>query len=125
MGQIKTRDKKSDKVGKRDKSLRPEGTELRKAVINACKGIDNGPRVLKLYMEMCARCGTCAEQCPVYKGDPTRLRNPAARSDANCLGKSRVRGTSMAICRNSSTPFMNAPDAVVARHFVPWGLTTR
>jgi Fe-S oxidoreductase len=32
-------------------------------------------------MEMCARCGTCAEQCPVYQGEPTELRNPAVRSD--------------------------------------------
>ncbi|MFC1475959.1 4Fe-4S dicluster domain-containing protein, partial [Candidatus Zixiibacteriota bacterium] len=54
---------------------------IRQSVIDACKAIDNGPKVLKLYMEMCARCGTCAEQCPVYQGDPTRLRNPAVRSD--------------------------------------------
>ena len=57
------------------------GDGLRKSVIDACKGIDNGPRVLKLYMEMCARCGTCADQCPVYQGDPTKLRNPAIRTD--------------------------------------------
>jgi Fe-S oxidoreductase len=57
-----------------------QGT-LREAVTKACAGIDNGPRVLKLYMEMCARCGTCADQCPVYRGDPTELRNPAVRSD--------------------------------------------
>jgi len=54
---------------------------MRQAVIEACKDIDNGPLVLKLYMEMCARCGTCAEQCPVYRGDPTELRNPAKRTD--------------------------------------------
>jgi Fe-S oxidoreductase len=41
----------------------------------------NGPRVLRLYMEMCAKCGTCADQCPVYQGDPTTHRNPAVRSD--------------------------------------------
>ncbi|UCD18265.1 MAG: (Fe-S)-binding protein [Candidatus Zixiibacteriota bacterium] len=57
------------------------GPALRKQVTDACKAIDNGPRVLKLYMEMCARCGTCAEQCPVYQGEPTELRNPARRSD--------------------------------------------
>ena len=57
----------------------PQG--VRQSVIEACKAIDNGPKVLKLYMEMCARCGTCADQCPVYQGEPTRLRNPAVRSD--------------------------------------------
>jgi len=55
--------------------------EIRQSVIDACTSIKNGPRVLKLYMEMCARCGTCAEQCPVYQGNPTKLRNPAVRSD--------------------------------------------
>ncbi len=54
---------------------------IRQSVIDACKAIDKGPKVLKLYMEMCARCGTCADQCPVYQGEPTRLRNPAVRSD--------------------------------------------
>ena len=44
---------------------------IRKSVIDAITSIDNGPRVLKLYMEMCARCGTCADQCPVYQGEPT------------------------------------------------------
>lgn len=56
-------------------------TAIRQSVIDACKAIDKGPKVLKLYMEMCARCGTCADQCPVYQGEPTRLRNPAVRSD--------------------------------------------
>lgn len=57
------------------------GDKLRESVVNACKGIDNGPKVLKLYMEMCARCGTCADQCPVYQGEPTDLRNPVLRTD--------------------------------------------
>ncbi|TKJ38444.1 reductase [candidate division LCP-89 bacterium B3_LCP] len=55
--------------------------KVREEVINAIKAIDNGPQVLKLYMEMCARCGTCAEQCPVYYGEPTKERNPVLRSD--------------------------------------------
>jgi len=63
------------------KSNKVTGGALREAVVNSISGIDNGPRVLKLYMEMCVRCGTCAEQCPVYKGDPTELRNPAVRTD--------------------------------------------
>ena len=57
------------------------GGELRKAVTDACRSIANGPRVLSLYMEICARCGTCADQCPVYRGDPTELRNPVIRSN--------------------------------------------
>jgi Fe-S oxidoreductase len=32
-------------------------------------------------MDMCARCGTCADQCPVYQGEPTKPRNPVLRSD--------------------------------------------
>lgn len=55
--------------------------EIRQKVIDACTSIKNGPRVLKLYMEMCVRCGTCADQCPVYKGEPTELRNPVLRTD--------------------------------------------
>ncbi len=57
------------------------GNSLKQEVIDAVIAIDNGPQVLKLYMEMCARCGTCAEQCPVYYGEPTKLRNPVLRSD--------------------------------------------
>ncbi|MBU8934009.1 MAG: (Fe-S)-binding protein [candidate division Zixibacteria bacterium] len=57
------------------------GSKINEEVTSACRSIDKGPRVLKLYMEMCAKCGTCAEQCPVYKGGPTDLRNPVLRSD--------------------------------------------
>lgn len=46
--------------------------------INAIK---NGPKVLKLYMELCAKCGTCATQCPVYYGKQDPDYNPAKRSD--------------------------------------------
>jgi Fe-S oxidoreductase len=77
--QSNTTDEKKSAVDE----LKPKitGDGLRESVINACKGIDNGPRVLKLYMEMCARCGTCSDQCPVYQGEPTTLRNPVVRSD--------------------------------------------
>ncbi|MEE9443300.1 MAG: (Fe-S)-binding protein [candidate division Zixibacteria bacterium] len=80
MAQLRTSE--SNKNVEKKTSAKPKITEgLREKVIEACKGIDNGPRVLKLYMEMCARCGTCADQCPVYQGDPTKLRNPSIRSD--------------------------------------------
>ena len=45
--------------------------------IDAC----NNVKALKLYMETCAKCGTCAEVCPVYFGSPTKRYNPAFRSD--------------------------------------------
>jgi len=53
----------------------------RQKVIDAVKAIDKGPLALKLYMEVCAKCGTCAEQCPVYYGEPSKRRNPAERSN--------------------------------------------
>lgn len=57
------------------------GQELHKMVVDSIKSIKNGPKVLNLYMDVCARCGTCAEVCPVYRGGPTELRNPVVRSD--------------------------------------------
>ncbi len=50
-------------------------------VIRAIEAIDGGPKVLRLYMEMCARCGTCSVQCPVYHGSPEHSNNPVVRSD--------------------------------------------
>jgi len=52
-----------------------------KEVVDAITAIDKGPRALKLYMEMCARCGTCAEVCPVYYGKQDPKYNPVLRSD--------------------------------------------
>lgn len=54
--------------------------ELHK-VIEAVKAIKDGPRALQLYMDICAKCGTCAKQCHVCQGDPQRHTNPAFRSD--------------------------------------------
>ncbi len=45
------------------------------------KGIEKGPRALRLYMETCARCGTCATACPVYYGRSEKRYNPVARTD--------------------------------------------
>jgi Fe-S oxidoreductase len=55
--------------------------DIRQEVIDAINVIDKGPRVLKLYMETCARCGTCAEVCPIYYGKPEPKLNPVVRSD--------------------------------------------
>ncbi len=54
--------------------------ELQK-IIDQIKAIKKGPRVMQLYMELCAKCGVCAEQCHVAKTMPERRTNPAARSD--------------------------------------------
>ena len=53
----------------------------RETVVNSINGIKKGPRVLKLYMEMCVKCGTCASVCPVYNGKQEPKYNPANRSD--------------------------------------------
>jgi len=53
----------------------------REAVVKSISAIENGPKVLKLYMEMCAKCGTCASVCPVYYGSSKTELNPAVRSD--------------------------------------------
>lgn len=47
----------------------------------AVKAIKNGPRVLQLYMDICAKCGTCSRQCHVSQSYPCRRTNPAFRSD--------------------------------------------
>jgi Fe-S oxidoreductase len=53
----------------------------KETVVKSITALDNGPKVLKLYMEMCAKCGTCAAQCPVYYGEESLRFNPADRSD--------------------------------------------
>jgi Fe-S oxidoreductase len=53
----------------------------RQAVLDAVRSIGSGPRSLRLYMDLCARCGACAEVCPVYAGKPDPKYNPARRSD--------------------------------------------
>jgi Fe-S oxidoreductase len=53
----------------------------RDAVVSSITSIDKGPKVLKLYMDSCVRCGTCAEVCPVYYGKKDPKYNPVLRSD--------------------------------------------
>ena len=53
----------------------------RQTVISSVGAIKQGPKALRLYMEMCAKCGTCASVCPVYYGKPDPKYNPANRSD--------------------------------------------
>lgn len=55
--------------------------DVTEAVVKAVSAIKGAPGPLRLYMEICAKCGTCASQCPVYYGSPETRLNPAARSD--------------------------------------------
>jgi Fe-S oxidoreductase len=58
--------------------LTPDQKEM---AIKAITSIAKGPRVMRTYMEMCMRCGTCAEQCPIYFGSREEKYNPVVRSD--------------------------------------------
>lgn len=55
--------------------------EQKKTAIQAIASISKGPKAMTMYMEMCMRCGTCAEQCPVYYGSREEKYNPVVRSD--------------------------------------------
>jgi len=55
--------------------------DVREAVVEGVSAIAKGPRVMKLYMDACIRCGTCASVCPVYYGEPSDKYNPVLRSD--------------------------------------------
>ncbi|MFH1919842.1 MAG: 4Fe-4S dicluster domain-containing protein, partial [Planctomycetota bacterium] len=55
--------------------------DVREMVVNAIKAIKKGPRAMRMYMEMCAKCGTCASVCPVYFGKGEKRYNPAERTD--------------------------------------------
>ncbi|MFC1707192.1 (Fe-S)-binding protein [Planctomycetota bacterium] len=50
-------------------------------VVKAITAIDKGPRVMKLYMDACVRCGTCSTVCPIYYGKEEGRFNPVLRSD--------------------------------------------
>jgi len=55
--------------------------EVKATALNMVTAIEKGPRALRMYMEMCAKCGVCAQVCPVYYGAPEKHYNPAERSD--------------------------------------------
>ena len=38
--------------------------DVKQKVVSAIKAIQKGPRAMRMYMEMCAKCGTCASVCP-------------------------------------------------------------
>jgi len=55
--------------------------EQEQKVLGAINAIKHGPKSLRLYMDLCAKCGTCAQVCPVYYGKQDPKYNPANRSD--------------------------------------------
>ncbi len=63
-----------------DQNVKPD-QEVKDQVIAAISAIRNGPRAMRMYMEMCAKCGTCASVCPVYFGKDEKRYNPAERTD--------------------------------------------
>ncbi len=54
---------------------------VKQKVVDSISAIENGPRSMRMYMEMCAKCGTCASVCPVYQGKSEKRYNPAERTD--------------------------------------------
>jgi Fe-S oxidoreductase len=56
-------------------------SEIRDAVVKDIAGLKNGPVPMRVAMEICARCGTCAEVCPVYQGKPESRYHPVLRTD--------------------------------------------
>ncbi len=54
---------------------------VKQKVVDAIKAIKNGPRAGRMYMEMCAKCGSCSNVCPVYYGKNDKRYNPAERTD--------------------------------------------
>ncbi|MBI4669138.1 MAG: (Fe-S)-binding protein [Elusimicrobia bacterium] len=67
------------KAAAKEAPLAPE--KVKETVVEAVKAIKAGPRALTMYMEMCAKCGTCAAVCPVYYGKSDKRYNPVLRSD--------------------------------------------
>ncbi len=53
----------------------------KETVVEAIKAMKDGPRAMRMYMEMCAKCGTCASVCPIYYGKGEKRYNPAERTD--------------------------------------------
>ncbi|MGD2216694.1 MAG: (Fe-S)-binding protein [Gemmatimonadales bacterium] len=50
-------------------------------VVESIRAMKDGPRPMRMYMEMCVKCGTCASVCPVYYGKSEKRYNPAERTD--------------------------------------------
>ncbi|MEW6074094.1 MAG: (Fe-S)-binding protein [Planctomycetota bacterium] len=55
--------------------------DVKTKVVESIRAIRTGPLAMRLYMDMCVKCGTCAAVCPVYYGRPETRHNPAERTD--------------------------------------------
>ena len=58
-----------------------DNNKFREKVVSGVKAMKNGPLPMRIYMEACIKCGTCAQVCPVYFGSSEKHLNPAERSD--------------------------------------------
>jgi Fe-S oxidoreductase len=58
-----------------------DNVNVKEQVIDSIKAMKDGPRAMRMYMEMCVKCGTCASVCPVYYGKSEKRYNPAERTD--------------------------------------------
>ncbi|TET39279.1 MAG: (Fe-S)-binding protein [Planctomycetota bacterium] len=56
-------------------------TNIKEAVIKSISAMKEGPLPLRMYMDMCVKCGTCATVCPIFYGSDEKKYNPAERSD--------------------------------------------
>lgn len=61
--------------------MEKDKNKIKETVVNSVNAIKDGPLPLRLYMDICAKCGTCASVCPVYYGSSDKEKNPAERSD--------------------------------------------
>jgi len=55
--------------------------EVHDKVVKSIGAMKEGPAPMRVAMEICARCGTCSEVCPVYQGSPEPRYNPVLRTD--------------------------------------------
>ena len=58
-----------------------DNVNVKEQVVDSIKAMKDGPRAMRMYMEMCVKCGTCASVCPVYYGKSEKRYNPAERTD--------------------------------------------